>query len=74
MFIQKESDNRTDPEMMDVDYEEDEEEYAQMVGQPKYLAGRRWTEFVVVNRLTWPRRMIKGDGRHVNSDSAYHTG
>ena len=64
----------THPAAMEVDEDGEEEEQCDdgnaHLGKPKYLAGKRWTEFFAEDFPTWPRRLIPGDGRHINSDTA----
>ena len=76
---ESESNNETSP--MDVDREEESDEegqqdliylpeaYAAEIGKPRYLGNCKWTTFFARGEPTSPRRMIQGDGRHINSDT-----
>ena len=76
---ESESNNETSPMEVDREQEESEEEeedfvylpeaYGTEIGKPKYLGNQRWTVFFVRGEPTWPKRMIRGDGRHINSDT-----
>ena len=81
---QRSESETTQPQAMEVDEDGEEEEqcddgeadliyipdeYGKSIGKPKYLAGKRWTEFFAKDYPTWPRRLVPGDGRHINSDT-----